>query len=95
MRSVTQVAAELVYRFPAGKENFWIGGRFNSLTAEIKLNAGEINISRVAGSAGWFITKHIMLKAEYMNQVYNHFAANDIRSGAQFNGLITEAVIGF
>ncbi len=94
-RKATQYAADLVYRFPANRENFWIGARYNSLTAALPLTPKDITINRIAGSAGWFLTKNIMLKAEYVNQLYSNFAQTDIRSGAQFNGVMVEAVVGF
>ena len=33
-RKATQYAADLIYRFAASKENFWIGSRYNSVTAD-------------------------------------------------------------
>ena len=95
MRKATQYAADLIYRFPAGKENFWLGGRYNMVKAELLNTPAEVTISRVAGSAGCFVTKNIMMKAEYVSQVYKDFAVTDIRSGGKFDGLLFEAVIGF
>jgi hypothetical protein len=95
MRKATQYAADLVYRFPAGKENFWLGGRYNMVKAELLNTPAEVTISRVAGSAGCFVTKNIMMKAEYVNQLYKDFAVTDIRNGGKFDGLLFEAVIGF
>jgi len=94
-RTATQYAADLIYRFPADKENFWIGARYNSVTATMNAGAADITINRMAGSVGWFVTKNIMMKAEYVNQQYNNFLASDIRSGGKFNGAIVEAVVGF
>jgi hypothetical protein len=95
LRKVTQYAADLIYRFPAIKENFWIGTRFNTLTAAIPFATQDVTINRIAGSAGWFMTKNIMVKGEYINQVYMNFDSKDIRSGGQFNGFMLEAVVGF
>jgi hypothetical protein len=55
----------------------------------------DITISRIAGSVGWFVTKNIIMKAEYVNQEYNNLIASDIRSGGKFNGAIVKAVVGF
>lgn len=95
MRAATQYATDLIYRFPANKENFWIGGRYNSVTAALPLHTDDVTISRVAGSIGWFVTNNIMLKGEYVSQVYDNFPLTDIRAGGKFSGLMIEAVVGF
>ena len=94
-RQATQYAADVVYRFPAHKENFWIGARYNSLTAEMQANTNDITINRAVGSAGWFVTRNIILKAEYVNQVYLNYAVTNILNGGQFSGTMVEASIGF
>ena len=95
LRQVTQYAADLVYRFPAKKENFWIGARYNRVKAANPLNPDKITISRIAGSTGVFITKNLMMKVEYVNQAYGNFKSTDIRSGAEFHGMMLEAVVAF
>ena len=95
MRTATQYAVDLIYRFPAEKENFWIGGRYNSVMATLPFNSTDITIARMAGSIGWFLTKNIMMKAEYVNQEYKNFVATDIRSGGKFDGVLVEASIAF
>jgi len=95
MRKATQYAAELIYRFPRKKENFWIGGRYNSVTAALPFNPTDITINRMAGSIGWFLTKNIMMKAEYVSQEYKDFVDTDIRSGGKFKGFMVQASVGF
>lgn len=95
LRTATQYAVDLIYRFPQDKENFWIGGRYNSVTAALPLNPNDITINRAVGSVGWFATKNIVLKAEYVNQQYKKFTSSDIRSGGKFDGFMVEASIGF
>jgi len=94
-REVTQGAVDLVYRFPEKKENFWIGGRFNEVTGALLMNPNTVTIYRGVGSVGWFVTKNIMAKVEYVYQQYNNFAATDIRSGARFGGVMLEGSVGF
>jgi hypothetical protein len=94
-RTATQYAVDLIYRFPKEKENFWIGGRYNSVTATMPLNTNDVTINRMAGSIGWFMTNNIMMKVEYVNQEYKDFLATDIRSGGKFNGFMVEASVGF
>ena len=95
MRTTTQYAVDLIYRFCEHKENFWIAGRFNSVKAQLPSDPTDVTINRFVASAGWFMTKNIMIKGEYVNQVYNNFQATDIRSGGKFNGMMMEAVVGF
>lgn len=95
MRQATQYAADLIYRFPAHKENFWVGVRYNSVTATMQGVTPDITINRTAGSIGWFITKNIMMKAEYVDQVYLNFPSTNILNGGEFNGIVIEASIGF
>ena len=94
MREVTQGAVDLVYRFPK-KENFWIAGRFNEVTGSLVPNASNITIYRGVGSVGWFVTKNIAAKLEYVYQQYNNFTSTDIRSGGRFGGVMLEGTIGF
>lgn len=95
MRTATQYAVDLIYRFPRNKENFWIGGRYNTVMAALPLVQNDITINRVVGSLGWFVTKNIMLKTEYVNQQYLHFASTDIRSNGRFDGFMIEGSIAF
>jgi len=95
LRAATQYAADLIYRFPAKNENFWIGASYNSLTATLPSNSQDISINRTGISAGWFVTRNILMKAAYVSQEYKNFVATDIRSGGKFNGLMIEAAVGF
>ena len=95
MRTATQYAVDLIYRFPQGKENFYIAGRYNSLTNTLPGNPTNVTINRTVGSAGWFLTKNVLMKAEYVNQLYKNFATTDIRSGGKFDGYMIEASVAF
>ncbi|WP_162417578.1 hypothetical protein [Cyclobacterium roseum] len=92
-RTWNQVGLDAVYRFGA-MENFYLAGRYNQVGGEMP-NGLEPSISRVQVGGGWFITKNILAKLEYVNQQYSDFAATDIRNGGSFNGLMIEGVIGF
>jgi hypothetical protein len=94
-RTATQYAVDVIYRFPQTSENFWVGARYNSVTATLQNRADDITINRVAGSIGWFVTKNIMMKAEYVNQQYKNFIATDINAGGKFDGFMVAASIGF
>lgn len=93
-RSFTQMYAELLYRF--GKdENLYVGGRYNTVSGPLAVGANDISIDRYALAAGWYMTKNVMMKAEYVNQSYKDFAETDILYDGKFNGVVLEAVISF
>lgn len=95
MRVATQYAMDIIYRFPQRTEKFWVGGRYNMLDAEIINQPNTVTINRTVGSIGWFVTKNLMMKAEYVNQNYHNFQSTDIRSGANVDGFMIEASVGF
>lgn len=92
-RTYQQYAAELLYRF--GKdENLYFGGRYNGVTG--KTAAGEdIDVTRFNIGGGWFMTKNILVKLEYVNQKYDGYAPTSILNGGKFNGFMAEAAIAF
>lgn len=94
-RGVKQYAGDVVYRFPANTENFWIGYRYNTVSATIVGNTTDVTVDRSAASAGLFMTKNIMMKAEYVTQKYKNFDATNIFNGGKFNGFVIEAAISF
>lgn len=92
-RNFTQLGSELLYRF--GKtENFYIGGRYNKVSGEL-VNGDDIDVSRYNLGAGWFMTKNILAKLEYVNQKYDGYAPSSILHDGKFSGVVFEAVIGF
>jgi len=93
-RKFTQMAAELIYRF-FENENVYVGGRYISMTGRPAGFAADVSISRVAIAAGWFPTKNLLLKGEYVTQTYSDFPTTDYRNEAKFNGFMIEAVVGF
>jgi len=94
-RQATQYAADLIYRFAVRREHFWIGGRYNTVSAAVQGLPADITIDRAVASAGWFVTRNIMLKAEYVNQLYLNYPTSNILNGGRFNGTMIEASVGF
>lgn len=103
-RTANQYASELVYRF--GKtEQFYLGGKYNTVSGKLSnADANKVTVNRVEASAGWFMTKNILAKLNYVNQNYKNysqFAGNPDTGnfnnfyGGKFNGLVFEAVIAF
>ena len=92
-RNFTHFAADVVYRF--GKtENVFFGGRYNTVKAD-DVSGQEITINRIQVGAGWFVTKNILAKLEYVNQEYKDFGATSRLADGKFNGIMVEAVVGF
>ena len=92
----TQLSGELLYRF-GGTEQFYLGGRYNTVKGKNNdSDPSEIEISRLNVGGGWFMTKNVIVKLEYMNQDYkNGFGTTSIYNDAKFNGINLEAAISF
>lgn len=92
-RNAEQYAGEVIYRF--GKdENLFVGGRYNTVSAELA-SGDDVSIDRFQLGGGWFMTKNVLVKAEYVNQQYNDYPTGDLFEDGQFDGFILEAVISF
>ncbi len=92
-RTVKQFAGELIYRF-GNNEKFYLGGRYNMVDAEDR-SGDDIEISRVQLGAGWFMTKNILAKMEYVSQKHEGYNSTSIFNDGKFNGLMVEAAISF
>jgi hypothetical protein len=65
-------------------------------TAVAALAPYKVGADRLAVSAGWFITKNVMAKLEYVQQNYDYKnAPQSILNGGKFSGFVVEAVVGF
>ena len=99
-RNFTQYSVEGVYRF-LPREQLYVGVRYIGVKGEprgmvdAQGNQLEIGLDRLAVAAGWFPTKNMLLKAEYVAQNYNDFPTTDYRNAGKFSGFVVEAVIGF
>ena len=91
----TQLGAEALYRFGAD-EQWYLGGRYNSVSGEVNDNASTVEISRVNVGAGWFLTKNVLTKIEYVNQKYDGSGFDGtLYQGGEFDGIVIEAAISF
>ncbi|RZL98825.1 MAG: hypothetical protein EOO88_60210, partial [Pedobacter sp.] len=78
----------------------FIGAKYNTVKARLANTtaityAGDVKVDRIAAAAGWFLTKNVLLKGEYVVQKYKDFPTQDYRAGGKFNGYVIEAVVGF
>ncbi|MEO5783392.1 MAG: hypothetical protein ABIQ07_08985 [Ginsengibacter sp.] len=93
-RKASQLAADVIYRF-GNSENLFVGARYNTVKAQLAGIANEVKLDRVALAGGFFLTKNVLLKGEYVVQKYKDFPTTDYRNGGKFNGVVIEAVVGF
>nr|WP_294906075.1 hypothetical protein [uncultured Lacibacter sp.] len=93
-RKVDQYAIDAVYRIGA-KENVFLGVRYNQVKGQLVNTTSKQTVDRVAFGAGWFLTKNVLLKGEYVNQNYKGYATGNILNGGNFKGVVVEAVVGF
>jgi hypothetical protein len=70
------------------------GGRWNQVKGDFS-GQENLTVTRSALSAGWFLTRNLMTKAEWVQQAFGGFAATDIRNGGKFHGIAIEGVIAF
>ena len=91
-RTFNQYAAEVLYRF-GETEDFYLGGRYNLVTGTTA-SRDEVEISRINVGGGWFMTKNILTKVEYVTQKYDGYTTGFF-NGGKFSGFMLEAVISF
>lgn len=98
-RTWNQVGADAVYRI-GRNEDFYVAARYNKINGQLPNQAAqapfaEASIDRIQIGGGWFVTRNILAKLEYVRQNYNDFNLNDIRHGGKFNGIMIEGVVAF
>ncbi len=93
-RKMNQFAIDGVYRF-GSKENLYVAARYNTVKGRLLNIDDNITVERIVGSAGWFITRNVLLKGEYVQQKYLDFPVGDIRNEGKFNGYVISATVGF
>ncbi|MBA4276200.1 MAG: hypothetical protein C0430_05495 [Flavobacterium sp.] len=103
-RTANQYAGDVVYRF--GKsEQFYLAAKYNTVSGKLSnADAKEVTVNRVESSIGWFMTKNIVAKLDYVSQNYKNYTqfvgnvptgnANNFYGG-NFKGLVFEAAISF
>lgn len=93
-RTWNQIVADLIYRF-GGKEQFYIGGRINTVSGPLSGTTTNVSTNRVAGSLGWFLTRNILTKVEIVSQSYSDYDPEHIFYEGKFSGGMVEAIIAF
>lgn len=93
-REFTQLMVEGLYRF-LPNEQMYIGARYIKATGTPNGLTTEVGMDRTAIAAGWFPTKNLLLKGEYVIQNYTDFPTANILHEGKFKGFVVEAVVGF
>ena len=105
-RQFNQYEADVVYRF-GPRERFYLGAKYNKIDGTLSLgqsttapniNQGtrdDVSVDRTSFAAGWYITKNIMFKAEYVTQSYKGYPQEHILSSGKFDGFVIQGAIGF
>lgn len=94
-RNWTQLGAELLYRF-GSREQLYIGARYNNASGQLPGEASEkVSVDRLNLGAGWYLTRNILTKIEYVSQNYKDYPTQMTENGAKFNGINLEAVVAF
>ncbi len=93
-RTWTQIAGEVLYRF-GSKEQLYFGARYNVASGQLPGQENDkVNVDRFNVGGGWFMTKNILAKLEYVTQSYKDYPSGQFENG-KFSGLMIEAVIAF
>ena len=93
-REWSQYGGEAVYRF-LRDDQVYVALRYNTVSGPQPFSTDDVTINRLQVGGGWFITKNILMKAEYVNQTYEDFAPTSINHEGRFNGLMIEATVAF
>jgi len=104
-RYTHQTSGDALYRF--GKnEKFYFGARYTKVTstiaegftATVRGSRYDVTIDRTSVGGGWFITRNILLKGEYVTQKYDGYkntGANARFYQGEFSGVVIQGVIAF
>jgi hypothetical protein len=101
-RQTHQTSAELLYRF-GNRENLYVGARYQTLTSNLAFGQSAsspgtlfpIAIDRTSVAAGWFITRNVLLKGEYVTQSYDGYPDTERFYQGKFNGFVIQGAISF
>jgi hypothetical protein len=82
-RKFTQFAADVLYRF--ANDKLYVGAKYNTVSGEQVFGSSttqpnisqgtrkDISVDRTAFAAGWYVTRNVLIKAEYVTQKYNDY----------------------
>ncbi len=104
-RKFTQLEADILYRF--ANDKLYVGAKYNTVSGTMAFGSStvqpnvsqgvrqDISVDRTAFAAGWYVTRNILVKAEYVTQKYNDYPDANILNKGKFSGFVFEGSIGF
>lgn len=92
-RQWNQNAIEGTYRLLGDK--LYATARYNTAKGKLPGFTEDATVVRTQVGGGFFITKNILTKVEYVRQQDKDFPLLDIRHGGKFQGLVAEGSIAF
>lgn len=96
--SYTQIGAEALYRFGSW-DQFYLGARYNVVSGAGSESAQDnmsTSISRLNVGGGYFLTKNVLMKLEYVSQDYSGDGyMGTLYQDGNFSGVMLEAAISF
>jgi hypothetical protein len=101
-RQTHQTAAEALYRFGKNQQ-FYFGARYIKVTSNLAFGQTaatpgtlyDVTIDRTSVAGGWFVTRNILLKGEYVTQNYDGYPDTDRLYKGKFNGVVIQGSIAF
>jgi hypothetical protein len=79
----------------ASNSKAYVAFRYNTAEGQLVGTPSGVSIVRTQYAFGFFLTKNVLAKLEYVNQDYNKFLATDIRNGGNFKGFMLEGAVAF
>jgi hypothetical protein len=76
-------------------EQLYVAVRYNTVTGKPIFHTADVTINRTTMAAGWFPTRNILLKVEYVTQEYLDFTPFDYQYKGKFDGFTVQASVGF
>lgn len=92
-RTISQQVYEGLYRF--ANDQLYVGGRKINVDGRLFGFTTDMNVSRTQIGGGWFVTKNLLTKGEWVKQTYNNFPTTDIRNGGLFKGFMFSGAVSF
>lgn len=94
-RTWTHTAGEVIYRIGAS-EKVYLGARYNMAKGQLPgVETDKVTVTRFNIGGGWFLTKNILAKLEYVDQQYKDFTVGSNFNNGEFKGIVMEAAIAF
>ncbi len=95
-RGMNQIYVDVLYRF-LKREQLYVGLKYNTVSGNLlDGNANdEQSVQRIAFAAGWYVTKNILGKVEYVTQEYSDYPMGSTLDQGKFDGIMVTGSVNF